>query len=325
MVERKLASIQRIANLEPIVGADKIEVATVLGWQVVVGKGDFQVGDLCVYCEVDSILPDRPEFEFLKARGMRIRTMKLRGQVSQGICFKLDVLPAPVEGLDVSGYLGVEKYDPPIPACLAGVSKGNFPIGFLPKTDETRVQTYRREIAKHINETCYITEKLDGSSVTYYLREGVFGVCSRNMDLLESESNSMWKWARLNVIEDRMRAYCLSFPGDFALQGEIIGPGIQGNRYGLAVHDVRFFSLIRDYEKVSYTEFKDAMLITALIPVPILQTDWVLDGDVPTLVDMSRGISILADVFREGIVIRTLDSKFSCKVINPDYSLKYGD
>ncbi|MFN8396383.1 MAG: hypothetical protein U0176_17290 [Bacteroidia bacterium] len=115
---RTLASIQRIKSLAPIPGADAIEKATVLGWQLVVKKGEFQVGDLAVYCEIDSLLPDRPEFEFLKPRGMRIKTIRLRGEISQGICFPLSILPegtAIAEGADVTEILEVTKCRPPSP------------------------------------------------------------------------------------------------------------------------------------------------------------------------------------------------------------------
>ena len=108
---RKLASIQRIKVLEPIANADAIERATVLGWQLVVKKGEFAVGDLCVYCEIDALLPERPEF--LRPRKFLIRTVRLRGQISQGICFPLDILPAGTlvaEGADVTGALGIVKY-----------------------------------------------------------------------------------------------------------------------------------------------------------------------------------------------------------------------
>ncbi|MFN0201713.1 MAG: RNA ligase (ATP), partial [Bacteroidia bacterium] len=165
---RKLASIQKIIQLEAIPEADAILKATVLGWQLVVKKGEFQVGDDCVYCEIDSLMPDRPEFEFLKPRGMRIRTVRLRGQISQGICFPLSILPenTPIEeGLDVTEMLGITKYEPPIPAQLAGTVKGLFP-SFIPKTDETRVQVLQEVLDEYKDETCYITEKLDGSSVT---------------------------------------------------------------------------------------------------------------------------------------------------------------
>src|SRR5574343_48084 len=129
---RKLASIQRVNAVEPIEGADSIERIRVLGWYVVTKKGDFRVGDPCVYVEIDALMPDRPEFEFLRARSnMRIKTAKLRGQVSQGIAFPLSILPAvsPTieEGADVSEVLGVVKYEPPIPTCLSGKVKGAFP------------------------------------------------------------------------------------------------------------------------------------------------------------------------------------------------------
>lgn len=119
---RKLASIQRILALDKIENADAIAKATVLGWQLVVKKDEFQVGDLCVYCEIDSLMPEREEFEFLKPRGMRIKTVRLRGQICQGICFPLSILPLGVEiteGLDVTEILGITKYEPPIPANLA--------------------------------------------------------------------------------------------------------------------------------------------------------------------------------------------------------------
>ena len=68
---RSLASVQRIRSLAPIAGADAIEVATVRGWKVVVKKGEFAVGDLAVYVEIDAFLPERPEFEFLRASSFK--------------------------------------------------------------------------------------------------------------------------------------------------------------------------------------------------------------------------------------------------------------
>lgn len=228
---RKLASIQRIKALDPIPNADAIERATVLGWQLVVKKGEFQVGDLCVYCEIDSLMPDRPAFEFLRPRGMRIRTVRLRGQISQGICFPLEILPAHVaieEDTDVTEALAIEKYEPPMPASLAGVAKGPFP-GFIPKTDETRVQVLQERLDAFAGKPCYIAEKLDGTSVTFYLKDGEFGVCSRNLNLLDTPDNTLWKLARQYQIEDKLRA----LGSNFALQGEAVGEGIQSNKYQL--------------------------------------------------------------------------------------------
>jgi RNA ligase (TIGR02306 family) len=166
---RKLASIQKIWNIEPIEGADAIMKASVLGWQLVIRKDEFAIGDLCVYCEIDSIMPDKPEFEFVRSRGNRIKTIRLRGQISQGVCFPLSVLPSTLtiqEDMDVTELLGVTKFEPPIPANLAGEVKGMFP-SFMPKTDETRVQVLQSVLDKFVGTKCYVAEKLDGSSTTY--------------------------------------------------------------------------------------------------------------------------------------------------------------
>jgi RNA ligase (TIGR02306 family) len=234
-VSRKLASVQRIESLAPIEGADKIEVAKVLGWSVVVGKGEFAPGEPVVYCEIDSVLPEAEWSEFMSPRGYRVRTIKLRGQVSQGICFPLSILPStrftlPEElyevGDDVTEILGVTKHEPPIPTQLAGVQRGSFPP-YIPRTDETRVQVLGDLLERHAGLDCFVTEKLDGSSLTALIDpDGTFRVCSRNIDLVEAEDNAFWQAARKFDLEAKLR----TFGGPVAIQGEIIGPGIQANR-----------------------------------------------------------------------------------------------
>jgi RNA ligase (TIGR02306 family) len=326
---RTLASIQRIKALAPIAGADAIEKATVLGWQLVVKKDEFLVGDLAVYCEIDCLLPDRPEFEFLKARGMRIRTIRLRGEISQGICFPLSILPPStqiVEGADVTEVLGVEKYEPPIPASLSGIMKGGFP-SFIPKTDETRVQVLQDLLDKYAGTTCYVTEKLDGSSVTYFLHDGEFGVCSRNLELLESAENSLWKVARVLQIEEKLRAR----GGNVALQGEIVGEGIQGNLYKLRGQQVFFFNAfdIDGYRYLDFEAFEALMAALQLQSVPILDRAYTLVSDIPALVKLGTGHSTLYKVEREGVVIRPLTEqrdligRVSFKAINPEFLLKH--
>ncbi len=335
---RKLASIQRIKALDPIEGADAIERATVLGWQLVVKKGDYQVGDLAVYCEIDSILPDRPEFEFLKPRGMRIRTIRLRGQISQGICFQLSILPEDFEikeDADCTAALGVTKYEFPIPAYLSGTVKGKFPW-FIPKTDETRVQVLQDVLDKYKGEKCYVTEKVDGSSVTYYLNNNEFGVASRNLELLEDDENSLWKVARELDIENKLR----SLGKNMALQGEIIGEGIQSNKLRIKGQTVLIFNAfeIDTVKYLNYYELKELLGTMELPMVPLVATDYILENDIEAIIRRATIKSLLCpDVWAEGIVIRPLreitdvgltdnnlhNNRVSFKAINPEFLLKY--
>jgi RNA ligase (TIGR02306 family) len=317
--------------LSPIEGADRLEVARVLGWHVVVQKGLYAEGDLVVYCEVDSVLPDRPEFEFL-GKNKRIRTMKLRGQVSQGICFpvhelkQLLVKPLYHEGDDVTEELGVTKYEPPIPANIAGEMLGAFP-SFIPKTDEIRVQSLEDWIERFSGEKWSTTEKVDGTSATFYVHESHFGVCSRNIELKENADNTLWQAARKYGIEGILHSLGFSV----AIQGEIIGDGIQGNKYRLGKNERRFllFSVfdIRAYRYFTPEEVSDFCRQFGFESVPVLGMTPIVSVD--QLVEASIGKSVLADVQREGIVLRPLDGRslngerVSMKAINPKFLLKY--
>lgn len=336
---RKLASIQRIKALEPIEGADAIEKATVLGWQLVVKKGEYQVGDLMVYCEIDSLLPERPEFEFMKPRGMLVRTIRLRGQVSQSICFPLSFLSdnfPVVEDADCTDELGIIKYEPPVPANLNGIAKGKFP-SFIPKTDETRVQVLQPILDKYKGQKCYISEKLDGSSTTYYIKDGEFGVCSRNLELIEDEENSFWKVARQLDIENKLR----TLGGNFAIQGELMGEGIQSNKLRLKAQTIYVFNIfdIDKYEYLDFEKFCEVMKVLDLPVVPIITTEYGLENDIEAIVKRSVIKSQLCkEVWAEGIVIRPMkefndfllqesggNTRVSFKAINPEFLLKYGE
>ena len=337
---RKLASIQKIAALAPIEGADAIEKATVLGWQLVVKKGEFAVGSLCIYCEIDSLLPEKAEFEFLRTRNFRIRTIRFRGQISQGICFPLHFLPADFvveEGADCTEALEIVKYEPPIPAHLAGLMKGRFP-SFIHKTDETRVQVLQQLLDKYEGESCFVTEKLDGSSATFYWRTGEFGVCSRNLELLEDPENTFWKVANELKIKEKLAA----LGGNFALQGELVGEGIQGNKLRLKGQTVFFFNVfdITKAEYVSFQDFKLMMKELGLKSVPVLNENYALENKIPDLVERAKVKSqINPKAWAEGIVIRPIrekrDAEFSgdlgnggrisFKVMNPEFLLKYDE
>ena len=202
-MSRKLATVRKISDIQPIEGADAIEVATVDGWKVVIKKNEYKIGDPVIYCEIDSWIPHtvapfltrpgHPPKEYNGVQGERLRTVKLRGQISQGLilpCAKDIFQFHEAEGLDVSDMLNIQKWEAPIAACLSGKVRGNFP-SFIPKTDQERVQNLKKEFDGIYKDYIWeVTEKLDGSSMTVYMKDGEFGVCSRNLDLIEDENNS---------------------------------------------------------------------------------------------------------------------------------------
>lgn len=350
---RKLASVQTVSAAEPIPNADAIEKIRVLGWWVVVKKGEFRPGDRVVYCEIDALLPERPEFEFLRpssykpalldgvgtvvqAAGFRIKTVKLRGQVSQGICLPLAVLPpgAPAdEDADVTELLGVRKWEPPQTG-TSGRTKGSFP-GFLPKTDETRVQVLEKTIAAHRGREFFVTEKLDDTSFTAFVREGEFGVCSRNMllDTTDEQSTLVRLAKRLNL-EERLRALGAARGYEVAGQGEVIGPGVQGNKYGLKEIGLRVFNVfnVSECRFLGHADVLAAVTEMGLDGVPQLGAV-VLNHSIDDLVALSEGVSVLnPKAQREGIVLRPLVEvedeylgRLSFKAINPKFLLKYDE
>jgi RNA ligase (TIGR02306 family) len=340
---RKLASIQTIRNIKPIEGADKIECLEVLGWQTVAKKGNFQIGQKIVFCEVDSVLPKAEWNKFLHEESkdsIRLKTRKFKGQISQGVAFDLDILPPGnhVVGDDVSDLLGVSIYVPYIPAHLMGKVKGDF-VSFLSKTDETRIQSAPDILQRYKDIPFSISEKLDGSSISLFLNRGVFGVCSRNVELLEDGSNAYWKAARAGNIEEKLKQlseFIPNFP-NWAIQGELVGNGIQGNKYKLGEPEIYVFNIynIDNRKYLDYTDMVEACFKLNLKMVPIINECFYLDGlKMCDMVDMSRGNSKLnKQTIREGIVIRPLVNLFgdpdvgrlSFKVINPDFLLKYND
>ncbi len=361
-MERKLASIRRISDIQPIEGADMIELAIVDGWKVVVAKEvGHKVGNLVVYCEIDSFLPIKDEFEFLRKssfkkmgdqEGFRLKTIKLRGQVSQGLILPLSVFEgygyrvsenllnenlalepnrtvvSPSDmielavGNDVTEVLGVVKYEPPIPAELAGKVKGLFP-SFIRKTDEERIQNLTSEYEGwrlQSQHKFYVTEKLDGSSATFYYKDGVFGVCSRNLELLETEGNTFWKVARELDLENKLSKLNVNI----TLQGELIGEGIQGNPYKIKGQTVRFFNVfdIDNQEYYGLPNFLRTLDVLGLESVPVIDREFLLPESVDELLTYADKKSELNPNFdREGVVIRSYDRTISFKVISNKFLL----
>ncbi len=344
---RKLACIRKIDELNPIEGADKIEVATVGGWKVVAQKGLYEVGDLAVYFEIDSWIPSTvapfltktghyPKV-FEGVEGERLKTIKLRGQISQGLLMPLEEACKNIEsllfdGLDVTEPLGIKKWEKPMSAQLAGTAKGNFPSR-IPKTDQERCQNLKKEIA-NANEAGMkfeITEKLEGSSMTCYLMdndEGIqeFGVCSRNLNLKETEGNSFWATARAEGIEEKMRVQSVNF----AIQGELVGPGIQDNIYGLSKLEFYVFD-IYDIAQGKYLNPADRRTMVetmGLKHVPVIATsadlyDTLGITDIPQLLEFADGKSVVGFTghLREGVVFKEVNGGFTFKAISNKYLL----
>jgi RNA ligase (TIGR02306 family) len=237
------------------------------------------------------------------------------------------------EGQEVTELLGVTLYTPLIPACLTGVVKGLF-SSWMMKTDETRVQVLQDVLTRHKGTKCYITEKVDGSSCTYYMKDGIFGVCSRNLELLEDTKNAFWIFAREQKIEEKLKA----LNKNIAIQGELIGSGINGNSLKLREKKVLFFNVF-DIDKFGYynfEEFKNCINDLGLETVPILNIDYELNDNIEELVKLAIGKSVInTEVWREGIVIRPWvekndlqlaqgfgNGRLTFKVINTEYLIE---
>ena len=332
--DRKLASVVKIVDIQPIVGADAIVVASVKGWKVVVKVNEYKVGDLAVYYEIDSFLPIRPQFEFLRkssykrmgsSEGFRLKTIRLRGQISQGLLTPIpEGISDPKEGDDLTEALDIVKYEPPIPAQLAGKIKGTFP-SFIPKTDEIRIQNFESEVGfSPVGERAYVTEKLDGTSFTCYFNNGVFGVCGRNWELSETSDNSLWRMANVLQLKEKMTKH----GKNIALQGELVGAGINGNLYGLSDHKLYFFTGydIDKGRRMFFDELEWVLFGLQLQMVPVLEKYGFVIPNEGNIVDYmlryAEGKSVLnMEVDREGVVVRGLEREFSFKAISNTYLL----
>ena len=362
---RQLATIRIIRELRPIPGADRIEVALVDGWECVVKKGEFKENERIIYVEIDSIMPEKPEFEFLRDRKFRVRTIKLRKQISQGLVVPVSLLNGNFdEGTDVTEELGVTKYDPEAAEeakvlarsikskeekswIFRNIVKPLFRFGFfrewylkrnnlkskvkvwpswITKTDEERVQNCVRmfEEERDAKTTFYSTEKLDGCSASYSWHKGEFTVCSRNVWLKRPDDSHYWEMADFYDIKSALADIAKKYSLDtVVLQGEILGEGIQKNKYRLVGHIFRAFNLELNGKATDYENMADELAKHAIVSVPLIERAMYLPETVQELVKKSIGPSILRNQqTREGIVVRDIQRRISFKVINPEFLLK---
>lgn len=360
-MSRKLAHIEKIEWIKPIEGKDRIALAGVLGWTVIVQKSDYKAGQKCVFCEIDSVFPEKPEFEFLRKKKFRIRTMKMSGVLSQGICFPLSILPEGNYeiGNDVTELLGITQYEPTMDKdevenseddkhirkyprllmrwkwfrkiVLPKKKTTGFP-DFISKTDETRIQNAPFYLDIDCNYVA--TEKVDGQSGSFTLQRVKgkhfwnkdtydFAVCSRNLRKWNKDTSSFWSVAEKYNIE-RVLHRLIGNHEWVAIQGECIAPNVQGNKYKVTEPDLYVFNLIYPNGRVGSVEAKKIINEYGLKFVPIIDEFVNLKGmSVEEVLNYSTGKSQLHETLREGIVFRSLDGRQSFKAVSPEFLIRY--
>lgn len=325
---RNLASIVTITNAYKHPNADSLDICEIGGWKCVTKLNQFKTNDKAIYIEIDSILPINEHFSFLTQGkepkiydgipGIRLTTKKLRGEISQGLLMPLSILGNDTED-DITSILGIRKYEPPLPACLFGLAKGNFP-SFIPKTDLTRVQSLVEDFEEwKVKYTWTIEEKIDGSSTTVFFKDEL-NVCSRNLNLKETEGNSYW-----NMANKYLKSHVEN--NELAFQFETYGHGINGNLYKKSVIDACFFDIF-DIKDQKYLLPENRNLIFEQLELPyaplIAKNVDLSQKTIQDVLDMADGKSMIANVPREGLVFRSeQDSSVRFKVISNSYLLKY--
>lgn len=345
---RKLASIRRVSELVPIPNADRIELAKIDGWQCVCGKGDFQVGDLGVYFEIDSYLPIEERYEFLRkssykkltdgTEGFRLRSMNFRGVLSQGLLLPLSKFPeldgrADLQpGLDLTDLLKVKLFEEP--STLTIEKKGPFP-SFIRKTDQERIQNLPEYFDLYKDLEFEATEKVDGTSTSIFYNNGEFGICSRNFEIAKNTQTVQWALCEKLKLEDVLR----TLGRNLALQCELIGNKVQGNPYQLKHQKFMLFD-IYDIDTKRYlgheerVKFFDSILQSVenndnnnlLDHVPIVEKHFKVFQKYRTIEEIlsaSDGKSAVTPaIWREGLVYKAMDASVSFKVVSNKYLLQ---
>jgi RNA ligase (TIGR02306 family) len=318
----KLASIEKVTKVFPHPNADKLEFVHVLGYDCIVPKGLYSVDDLVILIQPDTVLP-QVEWTaiYRKLSSKRVKAIRLRGEWSFGIVEKLSLLPEGLEiaeGLEVSSFLKVTKYEPPVPVELN--AKGFIPFG-IPKTDEERYQNLTLEdfLGKHVD----VTLKVDGQSFTAYYKDGAFGVCGRTLEYKLEFHNDYTAHIKRYDLENKLRTFCEKHGVNLALRGESYGKGVQTsktNPHSQLDKGVMFFSVwLIDERRHAYKG--DRFYIHSIAEELDLPTVPMLESNVPLSLDLIKkyddGLENLNGAMFEGVVLAGKD--FSFKVINKVY------
>jgi len=293
-------------------------------------------------------LPLEERYEFLRkacyrknefmGEGLRIKTMRFRGELSQGLFLplaKFPEIPNPKVGDNVTDLLNIRKWDIPERVTSGGRQKGNKPHN-IPTTDETRIQSKERYLEQLAGHPYYITTKMDGTSCTMYFKDGVFGVCGRNFEYAEptedevktNKGSPMWAYAYLHNLPEKL----IKLGRNIAIQGEFCAPGIQKNR--LKLHEPKLFIFdVVNLDTLEYMTLEDIRSIADKLGLDIAPVEEEADSFSYSLADMlekARG-KYSSGMNKEGIVVRSKEnigrygSRISFKVINNDFLLKEED
>lgn len=321
----KLAYIGKIIDIQPIKGADFVVSATVVcgeggKWMGTIQKDQFKIGELVEVYLQDAILPKEDKrFSFLEKYNYRIAMRKFKKVPSECLIMKNQQAGEFKVGDSIAEIIGVMKYSKPVPASLGGISLGHFPTNIIPKTDEPNFQTVKYMVEYLRGKKFYSTVKADGSSGTVYMQMDILGCCSRNLELKDGDT-VVWKLARKYHLMDRL-------PNDYAIQFEMIGPGIQKNPIGLDEIDMRVFNVWNIRER-KYLDMKDMFNFCFFLGTPTVD---VIDRDITFEFKTNEELRKYAEGkypsgrHREGVVIRPTKEvimngeRVSFKVINLDY------
>ena len=335
---RKMASIQEVNGVYPIEGADKICQYGINGWRVVDQVGKYQVGDRVIFCEVDSFIPSTIAPFLTKAghfpkvyngvEGEKLRTIRLRKALSQGLLLPLSVIPGSTAvggeevGDDVSEVLGIQKWEAP-PEFTSADARGSFP-SFGPKSDQERIQNCYGNVAQFFSQVTWsMSEKVEGQSHCAYHYHGEFGVCSRNINLKDSD-NTYWNLARKYGLDVKLPAT----GKNLMVYSEQVGPGIQGNIYELTEHMLFLYDVFDIDTQTYYSPEKMIEFAREhdLTTVPILRHSCDLGNmTLEEILKMADGKSVLGttDTLREGLVFKAnLKDRISWKAVSNVYLLK---
>lgn len=332
---RQLVTREKVLEVKPIADADAIEAIVVRGWQLVSKKHEFTAGDDCIYFEIDAALPiSDARFAFLAARGTKttvegnvvhvLKTARMRGVYSQGLALPARLFPELADAApdaDLAALLGVEKWEPPLPASLAAEFVGPFPTELARKTDAERVQNLTEVYDRLLTRNWIATEKIDGTSVTFIKDGGQLRVCSRNWELVDG-ANVYWDAARDLQLHDQLT------DGE-VVQAEIYGEGIQANPLAVRGRKIAVFGFFRQRLLVGIEDWPHW-----LVPLAAPRVNFTLPASVDDLLRAVDGIKSAVNPERlsEGIVFHTadgsvvpeLDNRGWFKAISNKYLIKHG-